>query len=199
MSKSITARLARFGALAALAALALGACASKTKAPEAREAPAAGATEQRAPSPTPAKKTMTNADTALRRINEILKQHPATEQLCGEKQSVLSREGTQVVLESAWTKCPGRDRSVAEIGALDPGRMYTELEERYGQARVFVPCRDDQACSGRFTRNPDEPEWRHLRDEAVLALDCAPDTDTLGKLEAALRQWIEALHAEQGS
>lgn len=200
--------LGRWPLRAALAALLLAACSSQASMPESRPesqaepaaAPAAGQAGQAgqaADTPTPAKQAMTNADTALSRINDILKQHPATEQLCGEKQSVLSREGSKVVLESAWTKCPGRDRSEVELAVLDPGRIRNELEERYGQARVFVPCRADEACSGRFTRNPDESAWRHLRDEPVLSVDCAADAAVLGKLEAALRAWIEAAQAEQ--
>ena len=197
----VAARLARWNLLwvLLLEAALLAASACKASAPQGQEAPApaAGDTAPRAAANPPAKQTMTNADMAPTRINELLKKHPATEQLCGEKQSVLSREGTRIVLESAWTKCPGRDRSVAEVADLEPGRSYTELEERYGQARVFIPCREDAACSGRFTRNPDEADWRHLRDEAVLAVDCAPDAAIMGELQTMLREWIEALQAGQ--
>ncbi|WP_428261526.1 hypothetical protein [Haliangium sp.] len=143
--------------------------------------------------PTPGDDTdMSTADNHLSRINELLTQHPATEQICGDKRSTLAVEGDQVTLDSTWSKCPGTDRSTVSIDKLDPAGMRTEMAPEYGQARLFVPCKGDEACSGRYTMREGESEWEHIRDEAVFAIDCAPTEDALASLKDLVGQWLAA-------
>lgn len=174
------------------AALSSPACSSKKTGTDEPQAPQAaepmGITEPEQPTP---QQTMTDTQSALDRINQILKKHPAVEELCGEKQSVLSVDGGQIVLESTWSACPGGDRSTAPLTELDPDALETELVPEYGQARIYIPCRGDKACSGRFTREENEPEWRHLRDESTFTVDCGPDEAVMKQLASELRTWLK--------
>lgn len=148
-----------------------------------------GAVEPEQPTAQP---TMTDNQSALDRINELLAKHPAAEELCGEKRSVLSVDGGQLVLESTWSACPGGDRSTAPLAELDPDTLEAELIPDYGQARIYIPCRGDKACSGRFTREKNEGEWRHLRDESTFTVDCGPDENVMKELASQLRTWLKA-------
>lgn len=138
---------------------------------------------------------MSDIDTALNEVNRILAEHPASEKICGEQQSTLSRDGSRLVLDIAWSKCPGVDRRVAEAGELEFGRLYDEVVPEYGQARMYIPCAGDRACSGRFQRKEGQDEWLHQRDEAVFTVDCAPEKAVLKELEAAVGKVIEAMNA----
>lgn len=128
----------------------------------------------------------TSMENRLDHINRILFEHPSREAFCGTRHSVLSLRDDVLVLDSRWSGCPGEDRSTAPLAALDPAAMEAELAPEYGQARIYLPCAGGKPCSGRLTRR-DDGNWRHLRDENVLVIDCAPDGEVLDRLVDTLR------------
>lgn len=124
-------------------------------------------------------------------LNHSLAQRPATEEFCGTQQTTVSLDGPDLVVESRWTDCPGTDRSVTAVRVLVLEGLDVDVTPEYGRARILVPCQDGET-SGRFTRTDDESQWRHLRDEPVFTLDCAPDDHAAAMIVETLRALVVA-------